>query len=253
MAQSVTVGTLVTRVRDRIDRPVDDGFITDTEIMRYLDSAYKWLYNMLASKELGQYEKIQSITADGSIAYALTSDYYAVMGVEYQISSTNRVSLPRIQLNERNLFNDSDTGHARAWRIYGNLTAAPSEADGWDGGDMPDEVPSGDVIQFYPRGASGDVYRVFYIPVASTLDGSTDTVNGVNGFEELLVIEASIRCFMKEESSTVDLERERKYKLDEIDSMAENRQQESPNRVVDHELSSYSSDDADWWPGQDRW
>lgn len=229
--RTVTAATLITRIRDRIDRPVDDDFITDTELLRYIDSAYTELYDILAEKGIGQYEKTTDVTSTGTDTYTLPTDFYGVMGVDVQLDSTNWVELPRAMFSERNVYSADSTGYARTWRIYTSEAGVHT-------------------IKFYPAPESGQVYRVYYIPVAGTIDDTADTVDGVNGYEEFIVVEAAIKCFIKEESSTTVLERERQYWLDKINAAAENRIQASPNRVVDVEPFDY--DPADWWPRQWR-
>jgi excinuclease UvrABC helicase subunit UvrB len=227
MARTVTVGTLLTRVRQRADRPVDDDFITDAEIIGYIDAAYTEIYDILVSKGIGQYESIQSISADGSATYSLPADFYACLGVDVRLDASDWIDLPMAQINERNYWSDDSTGYARAYRIHGS------------------------VIEFYPAPQSGQSYRMFYAPVAGTLDDTSDTVDGVNGWEEYIVVEAAIKCLTKEESSTTALERERERLLERVDAHAENRLQAEPRRVVDAQPFEY--DPSDWWPRQAWW
>lgn len=85
--------------------------------------------------------------------------------------------------------------------------------------------------QFY-RAPSG-VYSVMYeyIHCAPAFDGDSGTFDGVNGWEELLVLTAAIKALQKEGTDTANLWADRQRLEQRIRSMAE-RNDGEPERVL---------------------
>src|SRR5690606_12866982 len=54
-------------------------------------------------------------------------------------------------------------------------------------------------IEFNPRPSSGD-YTLVYVPVPGTLSDDSDELDGVLGYEEWVVVSASIDILTKEEA-----------------------------------------------------
>ena len=71
------------------------------------------------------------------------------------------------------------------------------------------------------EGPSGGELVVFrYIPVAPKLANDAATFDGVNGWEELIVLEAALDVLTKQERSTSDLRAKRDREEERIESMA---------------------------------
>jgi len=229
MARTFTLAQLRTKVRERADM-VNSTFCSDSEINGYINASYTWLYDILVKSGLGYYaESTQSITASGAATVNLPADYYATLGVDYQAGADRWVELFELMPQERNRYGVGTAGdQALGYRITGTT------------------------ITFYPTPASGQVYRHIYIPAPTNLSGDSDTVDGVSGWEELIVVDAAIKCLQKEESNTVPLERDRERLMARIEEMAENRALNTPRRVVDVYGDAV---DPDWPAGRHgvRW
>lgn len=72
--------------------------------------------------------------------------------------------------------------------------------------------------------------------------------DGVNGWEELVVLNAAIRMSSKEESSTTDMRRERDRIFDRIKLLVENRDQGEPETIQDVQYDLLGEDALTRWP-----
>ena len=102
----------------------------------------------------------------------------------------------------------------------------------------------GTVCEFYPTPSSG-TYRMYYAPAYTTLSIDSDTVDGVNGWEEFIVLDSAIKCLIKEGSDHDDLLRERQMMLNRVDEMGGNKKL-GPFRITDVKGAYYGIDPADW-------
>lgn len=222
MARTFTLSELRTKVRERCDMQ-NTEFVSDSELSGYISASYTWLYDLLVRKGLRYFESTQTITADGSASYALPSDYYGTIAVDYQYGTNDWWEVPEYMIQERNNFNYYSNDVARGYSIVG------------------------DYIKLLPAQSSG-TYRHLYVPAPDDLSSDSDTVDGVSGWEELVVLDAAIKCLRKEESDTKGLERDLARLEARIEEAAENRALASPRRVAD----VYTRYD-DWYQGRGRW
>lgn len=81
--------------------------------------------------------------------------------------------------------------------------------------------------------SAGLITRLWYVPRLAPLVNQTDTLDGVGGWAEYVVIDAAIKALVKEESDTSALERAKDKMLARITSAAENRDAGQAYRVVD--------------------
>lgn len=177
-----TLAQLRTRVRQRSDNEFSgSNFITDDEITQLLNTSYQELYGLLERSGLHLAEELLTITADGSASYDLPADYYATLAV-FRVDGNYRTYLPRHSLRVRP--STAITGAASSYRVVGStLVFLPTPTDG--------------------------TYEVIYIPVPGELSADEDTVDGVLGWEEYLVIDCAIKILEKEESDVTALRQDR--------------------------------------------
>lgn len=179
---SITFATIRTRVRQRTDQEYSDSeFVTDAELNQLINTSYNELYGLLVRHSLHRSETVQEITATGATSYPLASDFYAVLGV-FRVDGTERCLLPRH--DHRHRPNTAVTGPATSYRIVGST------------------------LQLSPLPTSG-TYELVYVPVPADLTADADTLDGVLGWEEYVVVDVAIRVLMKEESDVSDLRAER--------------------------------------------
>lgn len=76
-------------------------------------------------------------------------------------------------------------------------------------------------------------YRLWYVPVAATITATTDTVSGVNGWEEYIALDCAIKWRIKEESEVSDLKQEFAELKQRIEIMSRQRDASKPERIHD--------------------
>lgn len=186
-----TLTELITRVRQRSDNEhVGSNFVTDTEITGLLNVAYQELYAELIRAGLHIAETTFSVTATGAALYPLPTNLFAIIGI-YFVDSGYKRRLTRHSMRFRP--GSAQTGIATSYRIVSGS------------------------LELYPTPGSGS-YEVVYVPQPALLSAGADTVDGVLGWEEYLVVDASIKVLQKEESDTSVLRGERERILARIQS-----------------------------------
>lgn len=210
MARTFTLAQMRTKVRERADM-VNSTFCTDSEIEGYISSSYAELYDLLVKSGMAYFESTHPITTDGVDGlYALPSDYYATLAVDYNDGSEWH-EVPMFQLAERNAF-PSSSGYALGYRIVG------------------------DNIELKPNPPTGQSYRILYVPAPAN---PPSTIDGVSGWEEFIVVDAAIKCLQKEESATGHLVGERNRIIQRIEEHAQNRLFGQP--LVIRDVSQHSN------------
>lgn len=230
MARTVTLGELKTRTRQRADAVGDTSWVTDAELGGYLDAGYTELVDLLLKADIHLFEVTDDITTDGTNdAYDVPSDLYKLLGVDYKWSAIPEkyVTVPIVTFGERNrytsLFVSTLYGaYAAGCRLIGNQ------------------------IKFYPLPPAGQTYRLFYIPCAAEISGLSDStaVDGISGYDELLVISAAILMATKE-GNTEGVQVLKAARAEMIDRIATTAVDRSP-------VQSIASDDEDSGFGLDR-
>jgi len=195
--------TTLLQLRDRCKQESDNvgqSFVSDSEWNTYINASYQELYGIIV-QAFGNDYFVQSpasgytFTTDGvNQFFNLPSDFFKLLGVDLLVSSPNYwVSLTAFTFQERNRLN-----------LFNNL------------------VPM-----------AGQQLRMFYVPRATVLVSDSDSVDGVNGWEEFIVVDASMKASSKEESD-VSVFMARKQALQQrLDSEIENRNAAEAGRVAD--------------------
>jgi hypothetical protein len=195
------------QLRDRCKEESDNvnqSFLTDAEWTKRINNAYREAYGLLAEKFGDDYfvkATPQSITTDGTNQqFALASDFFKSLLVEVLIqggAGTQYVTLKRMaSLADKNTLSMFNT-----------------------------QIP-----------ASGQTVRVWYIPRVTALAADADTTVDafdVNGWDELIVVDACIVAVAKEESDVSVLMARKAALTARIEHEAANRDAGSPSRIVD--------------------
>ena len=219
MANTITLETLRTRCRERADME-NSEFISSTELLSYINSSYGELYDILVSKFEDYYTTSRTFTiASGANTETLPTDFYKLRGVDFKIDANNWITVTKFNFAHRNVLNRSVTrSHAGIrevqYRIVGNELIIEPE----------DNAP-------------GD-YKLWYTPIYTPLVSESDTVDGLNGWEEYIIIDVAIKMLSKEESSVTHLDREKAIMLNRIESMAQNRDSDQPEKITDMDFAT---------------
>jgi hypothetical protein len=173
MGRTVTLLQLRTRIREATDTENDPHKGND-----YLDD----IINSEATELHGALvqidedivnEKTQTIITTGTDTYQVASDHLRHKSLEYETASGYWEPLRLVSFKDRLCYQDT-SGYAVAYRLVGAK------------------------LVLYPTPTTGQTYRHVYIPTQATLTQDTDTIDGLNGFDDLLVWKCSMRVALRE-------------------------------------------------------
>jgi len=215
-----TLGTIRDTCRQRTDN-VNNPFFSDTELNGYISSAQKELIDLLVEKDEDYFFNTNTFQTDGvNQFFALPSDCYKVDGVDTsltgQTSPNSWITVHRFQRGERNRYNYplspavSTVGFAAfKYRLAGNQ------------------------IWFSAVPQINQYIRLLYVPRPTELVNDSDVVDGVSGWEELIVLEVCIRMCAKEETDPSVFGAQKAAMLKRIEDAAANRDNAEPACVTD--------------------
>lgn len=208
MPRNFTLAQLRQRVRELVDIESNRHF-TDAEVNSRISSAYGKYYAKLVASGLGYAgETTQTITTTGASSYNLPSDHMATLRVDYRATTDYWFPLEEVLVQEIDRFQNTGS-EAYGFRLVGST------------------------ITLYPTPPTGQTYRHIYVPAPADLTTDSQTVDGVSGFEDGIVLDAAIRCLIKkEDTDTAPLERERDRVDARIDEEREMRLLTKNRRVV---------------------
>ena len=208
MASNITLLDLRNACKDRADMQ-NSNFITDDEWNRYINSAAKELYEILILKGLQYTTTTDTISLNGTDdTYDLPSNFFKLVGVDHNINNET-YPMEEYTFQNRNLYNQQNTQRYLRYRLVGE-----------------------DMIRFNPKPSAQEI-TIWYDPVLATLSDDTDTLNGVNGWEEYVIVRSALWAKIKEESETGDLKQDIVFLRDRIETAAENRDLGPAGQVTD--------------------
>lgn len=219
MASTVALSVLRTRAKQRADME-NSSFVSDAEWLSYINASAAWLYDLLVKAyDEDYYLTSTTFTTSTATSYSLDddldlTDFYKLRGVSIVPATGEELPLKRYTFGDRgrtnNLYSSSRLGRsALRYRL------------------------SGRNIELKPTPQSGQTIKLWYIPSITPLVGDTTTIDGINGWEEFVVINAAIMALNKEESDVTALTQQLQIYLDRIETMAEDRDVGEPARVTD--------------------
>jgi hypothetical protein len=202
MSYPVSVQSIIDRALKKADM-FESGYISEDngERMALFNEAYCELYDLLVTSFGDYYVSEASFNlTTGTFNYSLPADFYKLIGVDYQIGST-------------------PTSYVTL-KPYTEM-----ERNGMMG--TVGNIPSG-------------VIRLRYVPSPTQYTTGTEIVQGISGWETLLVIIMAIAMKEKEESDTGPLERQLARQMKRIEEASQNRDIGMPGRVNDiYKLTVY--------------
>ena len=229
---SITWSSIRTQIRQRSDNEYTDGeFATDAELLVLANRSRKMLFGKLA--EAGQHtvaETIYTVPVDGSLTYALPDDCFALAGV-WRFDNGSPIRLGRH--GQRTFPRDDVESVANTYRSFGALEDA--------------------VIEFNPRVDTG-TYKIRYVAVPTDFALDADTMDGVLGWEEWIVLDCAIDLLNKEDMPSGKLQKRLDVMNQRIDAMASERDMLEQGAVSDVRSSKADTlfDDDGFLPGGQR-
>ncbi len=227
---TLTLQQLITAIRQRADM-VNSQFITDSELTSYINQSYFELYDLLVQKYADDYF-VQTpyifTTVQTTQFYPLPSDFYKLLGVDISVSTDQNswFTLRSFMFPERNM--NTIPNYQGYW--YNNLQYKVV----------------GNQLWLTPVPIGGQTIRLWYVPELTTLVNLSDTVDGISGWTEYIIVDCCIKAYVKEESDPSVFMQQKMALIQRIESAAENRDAANPQRVSDVRRSDY-------WSGQNGW
>lgn len=181
MARTVTLTTLLTRVRQRADLESQTRRTTDAEITDHINEGIAELYDVVRGAFGQDYFRAASTfaTTNGADTYALPADFLSLLSVDVALSNSISLTARPYMENERNAFKAFPTGWLYGQPIWYRLYAAN--------------------IKFIPTPNGAYSVTLNYCPTPPKLSAPSDTFDGINGWEEYAVLDAAIKCCIKDE------------------------------------------------------
>jgi hypothetical protein len=217
-----TLQTMVTSIRSRTDT-VATQFITDTEIYGYINSSIQELYDMLIEAYGADYYVAtpSQFTTDGvNQLFVLPSDFYKLLGVDIAINGATAgpwLTLKPFNFAERNRF------YPYATQPLTGVGTSPLRYR-----------LAGGKLWLTPTPTAGQLVQLWYAPrFTPLLVNPTDTFDGINGWEEYVVVDCCIKVFQKEESDPSVFVSQKADLKRRIDDIKGNRDIGFPSTVVD--------------------
>lgn len=213
MAATRTLAELRTEARQRADMETDDSFVADTELTRMINQSIRELYDLLLESyghEFYYTTGTLSIVA-GTSAYNLPTTFYQLLGADLDLGGGEYMELSPFTFLDRN------QGVA---------------GFGWGYPDGPQYRIMGSQIHFRPTPVASATVLLHYIPYPTSLSADGDTFDGINGWEEYVVVDVAAKMLEKEESDAAPLYKRKLELQQRIQSQASKRNAAFPDQVT---------------------
>ncbi len=199
--------TLRTQAKERSDM-LKSRFISDDEWNRYLNLSAAELYDLMVATAEDYYTIPATLTVNGTDdTFDLPADCYKLVGIDYRLNSL-WTPMEKFMFRDRILYQQPYYDYVR-YRPMGNNT-----------------------VMFNPRPPAQDM-TLWYVPTCPLMTTDADTFDGINGFEEYIIVNSAIKALVKEESDPSALMAELAQIKQRIIDMAPNRDEGMPEKVTD--------------------
>lgn len=189
-----TVGSLIDRALRRADM-YNSGYIGADEAMDYFNEAYCQLYDLLISaNDNYKVETAMIAISPSATTYPLPDDFYKAIGFDMQVGGITSTQFITL-------------------RPFTNM-----ERNGMLG--TTGILPSAQI-------------RLRYAPAPTIYTDRDEVVDGISGWDKLIVLLMAYAMKDKDESSVTALERDMAMQIQRIEEMKQNRDQGMPGRVND--------------------
>lgn len=218
MALTKQLSALRVEARERADM-VNSGFVQDPELNSFINASLKELYDLLVASYQDYFLKFADTQfVVNQDTYTLPTDFYKSRGIDLLLGG---VPEDFIRLKPFNFAERSRTD---------NIVPASRNIIS-----RQVYIIQAGNVRFIPNPASNDSFRIWYIPHATPLVADGDTFDGINGWEDYIVVDAAIKMLQKEESDVQVLFAQKQLLKIRIENMAEDRDAGEPKTISDSE------------------
>jgi hypothetical protein len=215
MARNVSVGQITGSIRTRGDydniagSSYDDAYMSTAFLLDVVSSAWAQTYDIIASVDIDRYLTTYDFQTEASQpTYDIPNDLYRLRGVDVQDGS-KWYRIEPYEFAEREAFQNDVTGIPIAYRLErGSIRLAPN--------------PS-----------SARTIRLWYIQPADRFTEAGTIIDGIDGFEELIIQIGLRMCQIRAEESTTATDIEIAKQMDRVKQMSKDRDRGSPKRIID--------------------
>lgn len=239
MARLVTLTTLQTRVGQRASMRFasNAAIIESGELTDDINEGIAELYDLVTGVE-GQPWYMESVTFgtnSGTDTYAIgpgqainVSDFFRPRGFDIQFGQNIVVTARPFMWAERNRYKWFP-GWIYSQPVYYRMVGKASSV----------AQAGNDAVKFIPAPNGQFNITMWYTPTPPVLVSGTDAFDGINGYEEYVVLGAAIKLLTKQEQleHAAALMQERERQRDRILGALGNRDAENPERVQDVTLN----------------
>lgn len=215
-----TLDQLRLQAKQRADRE-NSNFVGLAEWNVYINQAAFELYDLLTTLYEDYYVTTPvTFTTDGSSQYQLITvapNFYKLTGVDLGLISNNQafVTLRKFDFIQRNRY------------VYPQLTST------YLGVFNLRYRILGSTLMFIPNPSAGQTVKIWYIPRMTQLLQDSDILDGVNGWDEYVIVRAAKYALDKEESDTSKLDQQIGFLKQRIEQSAMNRDAGQPDTISD--------------------
>lgn len=217
----VTVQTIVDSAVDLADMRnsqfIDQSGIAGSELIRYVNLAYKDLYaQIVLSKELYFCTSTIFQITGATDTYPLPNDFYKLVGVDLALDTSGRyLTLFPAQFSERNKYRSGlFVTTAQFSQVYRYILNPPN-------------------ITFLPFPSQTNTVRLWYTPEPVTLFTVDDAVEIPIGGDEYMSLYVAIAMLAKEETDTTAFNNKRLEVLFQLKNSLKDVDQGAPHYIVD--------------------
>lgn len=223
----VSLSTLRTRVRETADME-KSKFVSDATLNRFINASAARFHDMVTKSYEDYYlaDPVSFTLAAGEYQQDLASDFYKLVGVDYSLGGS-WVEVRKFNFNQRNLSSANVLNRVYHPSIRYRLM--------------------GSKLMFAPMDDAAGDFRYWYNPLYQPMTADTDEMDGFNGWDEWVVLDAAIKCLRKEESDTKELMFDRSELEKSIFESAETRDAGAPEQITDVSQNGYGYGYGGFW------
>jgi hypothetical protein len=230
MADTLTLLQLRTSVRQRANME-GSTFCSDAEINGYINQSYKELHDLIVDAVEDYLLSTDTFTLTTTNIRALPTSFYKMRGLDDTTNFGRPRSVRKYNWNERN-----DWSYGQAAYLDERFSDVTYRIVGTN-------------LQIMPSERAARSYALYYVPIATDLAADVDVAQSINGWLEYVVVDAAMKCLIKEESDIRPLQAMKKAMFDRIEALKRDRDQGLPekiSRVRTRRRNRYGVDDENY-------
>lgn len=229
---ATTLASLSQQVRERADMQ-NSQFVSAEEVNLYINNSAWELYDIVTSRFEDQFIYLDPLTglppvysvADTALNYfTLPTNFYKLRGVDRQQDANMDTwfTLAKWNFAERNNF------ISRGLRSYWGSSTAKYRVLGSN-------------VWILPQSDASGTYRLWYIPKMIEMTTLQNLDPSIEMWSEYIVVDAAIKCLIKEESDTSMLMAIKGQLLARIEAMSANRDAGAPETIANVRNNGWGS------------